>query len=94
MPKADVFETLLYGYVMWSPNEPDDDRLRQVHHSMLFRCLGGRKRKREYHTFSYDNAHAKTNSEGIETTVRKRRTLLARFVARIGEKPLPRRVMF
>ena len=33
--KAKVIETLLYGCMTWSPNEPDYDRLRQVHHSML-----------------------------------------------------------
>ena len=38
--KAEVVETLLYGCMTWSPNKPDDDRLRRVHHSMLFRCLG------------------------------------------------------
>ena len=33
--KAEVVETLLYGCMTWSPNKPDYDRLRRVHHSML-----------------------------------------------------------
>ena len=37
--KAEVVETLLYGCMTWSPNKRDYDRLRQVHHSMLLRCL-------------------------------------------------------
>ena len=32
--KAEVIETLLYGCMTWSPNKPDLDRLRQVHHSL------------------------------------------------------------
>ena len=94
MLKAEVIETLLYGCVTWSPNKPDYDRLRQVHHSMLLRCLGCRKQKREDHTLSYANALAKTNSESIEATVRRRRILFAGFVARMREERLPQRVMF
>ena len=48
--KAEVVETLLYGCMAWSPNKPDYDRLRRVYHSMLLRCLGWRKRKRDDHT--------------------------------------------
>ena len=61
---------------------------------MLLRCLGWRKRKRDDHTLSYADALAKTASESIEATVRKRRILFARFVAHIEEEHLPQRVMF
>ena len=37
---------------------------------------------------------AKTTSESVEAIVRKRRLLFAGFVARMGEKRLPQRVMF
>ena len=37
---AVVMETLLYGCMTWSPNKPDYDRLRRVHHSVLLGCLG------------------------------------------------------
>ena len=40
LPKTEVVETLLSGCMAWSPNKPDYDRLRRVHHSMLLRCLG------------------------------------------------------
>ena len=92
--KAEVVETLLYGCMTWSPNKPDYDRLRQVYHSMLLRCLGWRTRKRDDHTLSYADALAKTDSESIEAIVRKRRILFAGFVARMGEERLPQRVMF
>ena len=91
--KAEVIETLLYGCVTWSPNKFDYERARQVHPSMLLRCLGWRRRKRDDHTLSYADALAKKNSESIETTVRKRRILFAGFVARMGEERLPRRMM-
>ena len=61
--KAEVVETLFYGCMTWSPNKPDYDRLRRVHHSMLLRCLGWQKRKRDDHTLSYADALAKTASE-------------------------------
>ena len=94
MLKAEVVETLLYGCMTWSPNKPDYDRLRRVHHFMLLRCLGWRKRKRDDHTLSYTDALAKTASESIEAVVRKRRILFARFVARMREERLPQRLMF
>ena len=77
--KAEVVETLLYGCMTWSPMKPDYDRLRQVHHSMLLRCLGWRKRKRDDHTLSYADALTKTAPESIEAIVRKRRILFAGF---------------
>ena len=89
--KAEVVDTLLYGCMTWSPKKPDYDRLRRVHRSMLLRCLGWRKRKRYDHTLSYADALAKTASESIEETVRKRRMLFARFVARMGEERLLQR---
>ena len=52
------------------------------------------KRKCDDHTLSYADALAKTASESIEAIVRERRILFAGFVARMGEKGLPQRVMF
>ena len=89
--KAVVVETLLYGCMTWIPKKPDYDRLRRVHHSMLLRCHGWRKRKRDDHTLSCANTLAKTASESIEAIVRKRRILFAGFVARMGEERLRQR---
>ena len=72
----------------------DYDRLRKVHHQMLLRCLRWRKRKREDYIMSYANALLRTDSESVETTVRRGRILFAGFVTRMGEERLPRRVMF
>ena len=92
--KAEVVETLLYGCMTWSPNKLDCDRLRRVHHSMLLRCLGWPKRKRDDHTLLHADARAKTASESVEAIVRKRRILFAAFVTRVGEERLPQSVMF
>ena len=69
--KADVVEALLNGCMTWSPKKPDYDRLRRVHHSLLLRCLGWRKRKRDDHTLSNADVLAKTASESIEAIVLK-----------------------
>ena len=61
---------------------------------MLLQCVGWRKRKHEDHMLSYANALFKTDSESVETAVRRRRILFAGFVARMGEERLPRSVMF
>ena len=92
--KAEVAETLIYGCMTWSLNKPDYDRLQLVSHSMLVRCVGWRKRKRDDHILSYADALAKTASESIEAIVCKRRILFAGFVARMGEEYLPQRVIF
>ena len=92
--KAEVVETLLHGCMTWSPKKTDYDRIRRIYHSMLVRCLGWRKRKRDDYTLSYADALAWTASDSIEAIVRKRRILLERFVPRMGEERLPQRVMF
>ena len=92
--KAEVVETLLYGCMTWSSNKRDYDRLRRVHHSMLLRCIGWRKRKPDDHTLSYADALAEEASESIEAIVRKRRVFFAGVVARMGEERLPQRVVF
>ena len=94
MLKAEVVETLIYGCMTWSPNKPDVGRLRRVRPSILFRCPGGRERKRHDHTPSYGDALAKTASGSIEAKVHKGRLLFAGFVARKGDERLPQRVMF
>ena len=94
MLEDEVIETLVHGWVTWSPNKPGYDRLWQVHHLMHLGCLGWRKRKRDGHTLSYTNASAKTDSESMEVTVQSRKNLLAGFVANLWEERLPLRVVF
>ena len=79
--KAEVLETLLYRCVTSGPSKADYNRLRKGHHQILLRCLGWRKAKRGDHMLSYANALLSTDSESVETTVRRRRILFAGFVA-------------
>ena len=90
--KADAIETLLCGCVTWSANKPDYDKRRQVHHSMLLRCLGWRKRKRDDYTITYVNTLAKTDS--ARALRRQCGMSFTGFVAPKGEECPPRRVMF
>ena len=90
--KAEVVETLLYGCMTWSPKKPDYDRLRRGHRSMVFRCLGWPKRKRDDPALSYADALAQTDSESVEAIVPKRRIWFVVFVVRMGEERLPQRV--
>ena len=79
MLKAKVLETLLYGCVTWSPSKAYYGRLQKAHHQMLLRFLDWRERKRKDHILSYANAFPSTDSESVETTVRRRRVLFAGF---------------
>ena len=47
-----------------------------------------------YHTLSYADALAQTCCENVGTTVQERRIRSARFVARMDNEGLPKRVMF
>ena len=95
-PTAEVIETLLYGCVTRSSNKPDYDRLQQVHHSMLLRRLGFRKRKHERR--SHPLARKRACQDKLRELLRRRcgggRVQLAELVARMREERLPRKVMF
>lgn len=60
---------------------------------MLLRCLGWRQWEREDQTLSYADALVKTDSENIETTVRRFWFSFAGCVVSTGEKRLPRKVV-
>ena len=91
--RAEVVETLLYRYVTQSPSKTHYDKLRQVDHSLLLRCLGWWNRKRDDHTLLYVDPLVKSGSASIEATVCKRQALMVGFVARTGEGHVGKRVM-
>ena len=88
MPRAEVLETMLYGCVTWSPRACHYETLRRAHHRSLTRCIGWRKHNRADHPISYLDTLIMTGSE------RRRRILLAKFVARMEDTRLPKCVMF
>ena len=94
MLRAEVFETMLYGCVTWSPRACHYDTLRRAHHRFLTRCIRWRKHNRADHPTSYLDTLIKTGSESIEATLRRMRILFAGFVARMEDTRLPKCVMF
>ena len=76
MLRAEVVETKLYGCITGSPRVCPYDTLRRAHHRFLTRCIGWRKHNRADHPISYLDTLIKTESEGIEATLRRRRILL------------------
>ena len=46
MLRAEVLETMLYGYVTWSLRACHYDTLRRAHHRFLTSCIGWRKHNR------------------------------------------------
>ena len=94
MLRAEVLETMLCGCVTWSPRAYHYDTLRRAHPSSLTRCISWRKNNRGDHSISYLDTLIKTESEIIKGTLRKRRILLAGFVARMEGTRLPKSVMF
>ena len=92
--RAEVVETMLYGYVPWSPRACHYDTLGRAHHRFLTRCIGWQKHNRANHPISYLKTHIKTGSESIGATLRRRRILFAGFVASMEVTRLPKCVMF
>ena len=94
MLRAEVLQTMLHGCVAWSPRACHYNTLRRIHHSFLTRGIGWRKKNQTYHPVSFLDTLIKTGSESIEATLRRRRIVLAGFVARIKDTRLPKCVIF
>ena len=94
MLRAEVLETVLYGCATWNPRACHYDTLRRAHHRFLTRCIDWRKHNRADHPISYLDTLIKTRRESTEATLRRRRILFARFVARMENTRLPKCVMF
>ena len=84
MLKAEVFETKLYGCVMWSPRACHYDTLCRAHHSFLTRCIGWRKHNCTDHPISYLDTLVKTGSESIEATRLPKRVMFGELVGGAG----------
>ena len=86
-------ETLLYGCVTWTLGNEHFAELRTAHHRFLIRIIGSQHRQRTDHLMSYAKALDKVQSESVETTIRKRRLLLAGAVQRTNNEWLTHWVM-
>ena len=63
------------------------------HHRFLTRCICWRKHNRADYPILYLDTLIKTGSESIEATLRRRRVLVAGFVARMEDTRMPNCVM-
>ena len=63
MLRAEVFETILYSCVTWSPCACHYDTLHRAHQRLLTRCIAWRNHNRADHPVSYLDTLIKTGSE-------------------------------
>ena len=94
MLKAEVMETVLYGWVTWTLGKEHFAELRTAPHRFLLQTIGFQRRQRTDHLMSYSKALKKAQCESVETTMRKRRLLFAGAVQRTHNERLTRRVVF
>ena len=76
---------MLHRCVTWSSRAYRNDTLRRAHYSFLTRYIGWRNNKRPDHLISCLDTLMKTGRENTEVIMRRRRTLVAGFVARMEE---------
>ena len=89
MVKAEAVEALLYGCVTWTTQQEHHRKLRTVHHKVLLRIIGARRRRSDHRVLSYNRALELTGCDSIETTL-----LWAGALIRMDDRRLPIRVMF
>ena len=87
--RSEALKAFLYSCGIWTLRKKDYDKLRTHHHRMLLRCIDFQKKKRTDHLLSYRLALEKSGRESIETTVHRRRLVLAASILRLGNHRLP-----
>ena len=94
MLRAEVLETVLYGFATWIPRACHYDTLHRAHHSSLTRCTGWRKNNHADHLLSYLGTLMNTGGESIKAALRRRWILFAGSVARMGDTRVSKCMMF
>ena len=93
MIKAEAIEALLYGCATWTTRQDHYNKLRTIHHRVLLRIIGAKRRKSDHRVLAYSRALELTGCESIETTVRTRRLLWVGALIRMSDRRLPKGVM-
>ena len=76
MVKAEAIEALMYECsTTWTLRQEHYAKLRTVHHRVLLRIIGARRKRPDHGMTSYNRALEITGCESIETTLRTRRLL-------------------
>ena len=87
--KAEVMEAMLYGCATWTMFSQDSSSARTAHHKLLLRIIGFRRKDRTgYKLLSYREVLETTDSERIDTTIRKRQHGFAGALVRQGDSRL------
>ena len=87
--KAEVMEAMLYGCATWTMRSQDFSSLRTAHHKLLLRIIVFRHKDRiGYKPLSYREVLERTDSERIETTIRKRQLGFTGALVRQGDSRL------
>ena len=91
--RAEAMETLLYGCMTWAPRRDHYRLLMRTHHRLFLRVIGYRRERGTYRQLSYAQALKKTGCQSVEATIRQRRLLFAKAMARQPAGRLPKRLM-
>ncbi|CAB1120646.1 unnamed protein product [Ectocarpus sp. CCAP 1310/34] len=91
--QAKAIEVLLYGCMTWSPLCGHYQTLRSIHHRLLLRVIGYKRKKDTYRQLSYAQTLKRVGCQSVEATIRQRRLLFARALARQPDGRLPKRLM-
>ena len=94
MVTVEAIEALLYGCITWTFRQEHYAKLRTVHHRILLRIIGARRKRPDHRITSYNRALEITRCESIETTFRTRRLLWAGTLIRMSGERLPKRIVF
>ena len=94
MVKAEATEALLYGCSTWTLRQEHYANLSTVHHWVLLRIIGVKRKRPDHRMTSYNRAFEITGYESIETTLCTRRPLWAGTLLRMSGGRLPKRIMF
>ncbi|CAB1097367.1 unnamed protein product [Ectocarpus sp. CCAP 1310/34] len=92
--QAEAMDALLYGCMTWSPLSGHYQTLRSIHHRLLLRVIGYKRKKDTYRQLSYAQTLKRVECQSVEATIRQRRLLFAGALARQPDGRLPKRLMF
>ena len=85
MVKAEAVGALLYGRVTRTTQQKYYRKLRIVHHRVLLRIIGTRRRRSDHGVLWYNRALELTECESIEATSRARRLFWAGTLIRMDD---------
>lgn len=93
MPKSEVLETMIWGYVTWSPRSGTTMRFTEPITTFHLAAYNDKELRTDHNIF-YRDILPRKGSGSIAETLSRRRILFAMFVMRVENTGLPQCVMF